>query len=73
VICAIIAHIDVWGARLAGDAVERAARICEERGMHWQKEEGTYAAGKKAGAFDAAENIRMIAAAPTPKEDACGS
>lgn len=70
----LIAHIDAWGARLAGEAFEQAARICEQRGMHWQKEEGSYAAGKKAGAFDAADHIRLLAASPTPdKEPPCGS
>lgn len=44
-------------------ALEQAAQICVQRALHWQKEEGSYAAGKKAGAFDAAEKIRAAMAA----------
>jgi hypothetical protein len=62
---ALIAYID---GRTAGTVPEgwheAMARLCEDRAMHWQQDECTYAAGKKAGALDCAEVIRT--AAPTP-------
>jgi hypothetical protein len=45
-------------SRAAG--LEDAVRLCEARAMHWQQQEGSYAAGKKAGALDAAEQIRGV-------------
>ena len=62
---ALIAYIDGRTAGAAPDGWHEAmARLCEDLAIHWQQDEGTYAAGKKAGALDCAEAIR--AAAPTP-------
>jgi hypothetical protein len=37
---------------------ERFARICEEIALNHQKQEGSYPAGKKAGALECASAIR---------------
>jgi hypothetical protein len=37
---------------------EACAKVCAEIAMKHQQEEGTYAAGKKAGAFECAETLR---------------
>jgi len=36
---------------------ERCSQVCREIGERHQQEEGTYAAGKKAGAFECAEHL----------------
>jgi hypothetical protein len=62
---ALIAYINGRSAGTAPEDLREAmARLCEDMAIHWQQDEGTYAAGKKAGALDCAEAIR--AAAPTP-------
>ena len=45
---------------------EAAAQICERIALRWQQEEGTYAAGKKAGALECAEAIRALTASEAP-------
>lgn len=37
---------------------EACAKVCEKRAMHFQSDESTYAAGKKAGALDCMMLIR---------------
>ena len=53
-------------------ALEKAAVICEDRAMHWQQTEGSYAAGKKAGALDCAESIRAAIEAHNARSPSCG-
>jgi hypothetical protein len=54
-------------------ALEQAAIICEDRAMHWQQTEGSYAAGEKAGALDCAESIRAAIEAHNTRSPSCGS
>jgi len=43
---------EVWTPELEREIAEWAAKQCEEVGMKHQQAEGTYPAGKKAGAFE---------------------
>ena len=57
------AQLDAERVSARAQGLADAARLCEGRAVHWQQQEGSYAAGKKAGALDAAEQIRGLLAA----------
>jgi hypothetical protein len=66
---ALIAHIDAWGARLAG--VPDGWKLVPVTPTR-QMLNAAYEASE-AGCYFSGIYRDMIAAAPTPKEDACGS
>jgi hypothetical protein len=65
---ALVAHIDAWGARLAGMPFDLS------KVTRWTFDGGMTATVDKDGQWIAYKDIAWrLAAAPTPKEDACGS
>lgn len=48
-------------AQIRAQALEEAAQKCENRGLKWQQQDGSFALGMREGAFDAAAAIRALA------------
>lgn len=53
--------VEFYGIKRAREhALREAIEICDARALHWHDQEGTYPAGKKAGAFDCADALRAL-------------